>query len=142
MTSTANYPPLHLLLIDNDDKSGNRLHRKLNRIQWTTEWVKSLMHTKSKLSSDCYDVALINNDIPGGIDVLNQIRQQDKNIPVMVLSSAQSSRERTEYINCGADDCLTKPYSHDELLARVNALYRRKALAADGPNATWKAARY
>ena len=59
-----------------------------------------------------------------GFAVCRQIRQQST-VPILVLSGRQADQDKVRALDLGADDYLTKPFSRDELLARVRALLRR-----------------
>src|SRR5262249_52384908 len=65
--------------------------------------------------------------IPGlsGPELCNRIREAAPAVPIIVLSSAASERDKVAALDLGADDYLTKPFSLDELLARIRAVLRR-----------------
>src|SRR5438874_1152467 len=63
-----------------------------------------------------------------GFAVAQEIRQQS-NVPILVLSGRQSDQDKVRALDLGVDDYLTKPFSRDELLARVRALLRRSRQA-------------
>ena len=65
-----------------------------------------------------------------GIEVLRRLRAQDCRIPVLLLTAKSQIGDRVEGLDAGADDYLIKPFAFGELLARVNALARRPAMAA------------
>ncbi len=57
--------------------------------------------------------------------LLRSVRKAGLNIPVIVVSALGQVNKKIEILNMGADDYLTKPFDPDELIARINALYRR-----------------
>jgi DNA-binding response OmpR family regulator len=67
-----------------------------------------------------------------GITVLHWIRQRLAALPVLVLTARDGVDDRVQGLNAGADDYLTKPFSMDELLARLAAMLRRSRLPAFG----------
>ncbi len=73
-----------------------------------------------------YDLILLDLILPGmgGIDVCTQIRQQG-DVPIIVLSAREDEELKVRALDAGADDYVTKPFSHKELLARVRAVMRR-----------------
>jgi two-component system, OmpR family, response regulator len=79
-----------------------------------------------------YDAILLDLMLPGidGWTILRQLRTRKKT-PVLVLTARDAVQDRVQGLNLGADDYLTKPFSLDELVARVRALIRR---AADQPS--------
>ena len=72
------------------------------------------------------DLVLLDLILPGlgGIDVCTQIRQQS-DVPLIVLSAREDEELKVRALDAGADDYVTKPFSHEELLARVRAVMRR-----------------
>ena len=74
-----------------------------------------------------YDVILLDNMLPekSGVTVCTEIRRTGRTAPILVLSVMNDSWRKVELLNAGADDYLVKPYSFDELMARVRALLRR-----------------
>lgn len=75
---------------------------------------------------DQYDLVILDLILPGmsGIDVCAQIRQQS-DVPIVVLSARGDEDLKVRALDSGADDYVTKPFSHEELLARVRAVMRR-----------------
>ena len=64
-----------------------------------------------------------------GLSVLKALRAAQIETPVLILSALASVGDRIEGLECGSDDYLVKPFSFAELLARVNALLRRREVA-------------
>jgi two-component system OmpR family response regulator len=76
---------------------------------------------------DRYDLLVLDLNLPklDGIELIDRIRPANPRLPVLVLTARNSVEERVAAFQTGADDCLTKPFSLLELLARVQALLRR-----------------
>ena len=74
-----------------------------------------------------YDLAIIDLGLPkiDGIEVIKQLREQDKNFPIIILTARDQWQEKVLGLDSGADDYLTKPFEMDELSARIKALLRR-----------------
>jgi len=74
-----------------------------------------------------YDAIILDLMLPGlsGSEVLRRLRQQGGNAAVLVLTARDSTKEKVENFEAGADDYLTKPFAFAELLVRVKALLRR-----------------
>lgn len=75
-----------------------------------------------------YDVIVLDLMLPGvdGLTLLRTLRQEGRDTHVLVLTARDTLDDRVAGLNAGADDYLVKPFSFDELLARVHALVRRK----------------
>lgn len=76
-----------------------------------------------------YDAAIIDIGLPklDGISLITQLREQDVKYPVLVLTARDRWQDKVQGLDAGADDYLTKPFQHEELNARINALIRRSA---------------
>jgi DNA-binding response OmpR family regulator len=74
-----------------------------------------------------YDLILLDNMLPKamGLEVCRHIRSIGKSVPIMMLSVKGDPASKAELLNAGADDYLSKPFSYEELLARIQALLRR-----------------
>lgn len=74
-----------------------------------------------------YDAAIIDVGLPviDGISVIRQLREQNIDFPILVLTARDSWQDKVAGLDAGADDYLTKPFQAEELLARLNALIRR-----------------
>ncbi len=70
-----------------------------------------------------YDLIVLDRN---GLPVVKKFRRQGFDTPVIVITDRGTSRDRAEGLDLGADDYLIKPFSRDELLARLRALIRRK----------------
>jgi two-component system response regulator PhoP len=76
-----------------------------------------------------YDAAVIDLGLPklDGIDLIGELRRENRDFPVLVLTARGNWQDKVEGLEAGADDYLTKPFQIEELLARLNALIRRAA---------------
>ena len=74
-----------------------------------------------------YDLIILDNILPKkiGLQVCEEIRKAGKSVPIIVLSVKSDTTSKVGLLNAGADDYLNKPFSFEELLARVRALLRR-----------------
>jgi len=73
------------------------------------------------------DAAIIDIGLPGisGIEIIQRLREQGHNLPVLILTARSRWQEKVEGLEAGADDYLVKPFQMEELLARLKALLRR-----------------
>ena len=79
------------------------------------------------LNAGLYDLAILDIMMPGlnGLQVLEQIRQANNPVPVLLLTARSQISDKVDGLRLGADDYLTKPFAMEELLARMEALLRR-----------------
>jgi DNA-binding response OmpR family regulator len=84
------------------------------------------------LDTEC-DLLVLDLNLPkmDGLTVLGRLRPSKPNLPVLVLTARSRVEDRVQALDCGADDCLTKPFSFAEVSARVRTLVRRGRPALD-----------
>lgn len=78
-------------------------------------------------AAEDYDVIILDRMLPGkdGIAFCKELRKEKKNTPVLMLTARGEVKDRVTGLDAGADDYLIKPFSFEELLARIRALTRR-----------------
>lgn len=78
--------------------------------------------------SGIYDIVILDLMLPkmNGYEVLRRLRQEDCQVPIMVLSAKSELEDKVDALDFGADDYLTKPFEMKELLARVRAITKRR----------------
>jgi DNA-binding response OmpR family regulator len=84
---------------------------------------------------DCRpDVIVLDIMLPGwsGLDILQELRAKAEDVPVLILSAREKTRDKIQGLDLGADDYVTKPFELPELLARVEALLRRRRMERRG----------
>ncbi|WP_163327675.1 response regulator transcription factor [Desulfurobacterium thermolithotrophum] len=76
-----------------------------------------------------YDVIILDVMLPklDGMELLLRLREEGVKTPILMLTAKDSVEDKVKGLDSGADDYLTKPFSYDELLARIRALLRRKS---------------
>lgn len=75
-----------------------------------------------------YDLVILDRMLPGsidGVELCRQVRAEGRHVPILMLTARGTIGDKVEGLNSGADDYLVKPFSFDELTARVKALLRR-----------------
>jgi DNA-binding response OmpR family regulator len=83
-----------------------------------------------KSSAGSWDLIILDLRLPGidGLEICRRLRQKSEYVPILMLTSKSSELDRVVGLEIGADDFVTKPFSVLELMARVNAILRRKDL--------------
>ena len=109
-----------------------RLAEALGQIMKEGKYSVDVVHD-GETGYDCamsgiYDVIVLDVMLPklSGFDVVRQMRQNKNQTPVILLTAKDEINDKVTGLDCGADDYLTKPFSPDELLARIRALSRRQ----------------
>lgn len=89
--------------------------------------------TLKMLEKIVFDVLLLDWRMPklSGLEVCKRIRQSGNNIPIILLTALNDISNKVEALNTGADDYITKPFSFEEVLARINAVMRRFRLTTN-----------
>lgn len=74
-----------------------------------------------------YDLVILDLNLPGmdGMDILKKVREQNKEVKLLILSARASISDKVQGLDCGANDYLTKPFAFEELEARIRNLLRR-----------------
>jgi DNA-binding response OmpR family regulator len=118
---------MRLLLIEDDTDISAFLKRSLEQEYFAVDVAEDGEKGSYLARLNDYDVIVLDNVLPikDGIEVCREIRAGGKSTPILVLSVKSETTRKVELLNAGADDYLTKPFSFEELLARIRALLRR-----------------
>lgn len=121
---------MNILIIEDDTQIASYLQKGLVEESFTVEVACNGIEGLACLRNKTYDVIVLDWMLPNlsGIDICTIARKNNINTPILMLSAKSSIQDKIEGLNCGADDYLPKPFSFDELIARINALLRRKRL--------------
>jgi len=121
---------MKVLIIEDDEAILNMLKRGLEDEDFVVDVATNGDDGEYMAKLNHYDVIILDWMLPNkeGIEVLKAIREEGVFTPVLMLTAKDSTDNKVEGLNSGADDYLAKPFSFDELLARLHAIYRRSAL--------------
>ncbi len=121
---------MKILVVEDDRTVGQYVKRGLEEQQYIADWVIDGVEALRVASTVPYDLIILDLRLPGmtGIEVLRTLRDRGVTIPVLVLTAQDSVEFKVDALRAGADDYVTKPFSFEELLARVEALSRRPKL--------------
>jgi DNA-binding response OmpR family regulator len=120
---------MRLLLIEDDPMIGDSIAEGLRSERYAVDWVRDGHGALLALSDDIYDLVLLDLGLPrrSGLDVLRRYRKDGGAARVLIITARDSTAERVEGLDSGADDYLVKPFDLEELFARVRALLRRQS---------------
>ncbi len=120
---------MKVLIVEDDPLLSSGLLVALRRASYTVEHVDDGPAAIEALAHTQFDVVVLDLGLPtlDGTEVLKALRNSENPIPVLVLSARDSTRDRVQGLDLGADDYLVKPFELDELLARLRVLLRRRS---------------
>lgn len=129
MNQTATYldrSDTHLLVIDDDDRIRDLLSRYLGRAGYRVSSASDASEARAKMISLEYDLLIIDVMMPGedGVSLMESLREH-RVVPIILLTALGDPAHRIRGLKAGADDYLAKPFEPEELLLRIDAIFRR-----------------
>jgi len=120
---------MRLLLIEDDREAARFVLKGLRESGHTVEHAADGREGLFRATEGEYDVIITDRMLPhlDGLAIVQLLRQQGLDTPVLVLSALGTVDDRVRGLKAGGDDYLTKPFAFSELLARVEALQRRRS---------------
>lgn len=127
-----------LLLVEDDATLRQALAFNLTREGYEVATAATGERALEAARSDRLDLIILDLMLPGmsGIEVLRVLRREGVTTPVIILSAKGDEIDRVVGLKVGADDYVAKPFSRPELLARIEAVLRRRRREADAQQAT------
>lgn len=118
---------MRLLIVEDDIKIAALIEKGMREAGFEVEVCHDGNSGLAQGLTGRYDAAVIDIMLPGldGLQVIEQLREQRVSTPVLILSARQSVDDRIRGLQRGGDDYMVKPFSFNELLARIQALIRR-----------------
>ena len=119
--------------MEDQRKLGLLLKQGLADAGYTVGYANTCANARDELCNSSYDAIVLDLGLPDGdgLDLLHQWRKSGFNEPVIILSARDTVQDRIKGLDFGADDYLPKPFSLQELLARLRSLLRRQANVKD-----------
>jgi two-component system copper resistance phosphate regulon response regulator CusR len=129
---------MRILIVEDEREISKFLKAGLEAEHYAVDWAEDgdkgsvLAHTNE------YDLAIFDFRLPkkDGLTLCKELRKHGKKFPILMLSVETSTTSKIDALNSGADDYLTKPFSFEELLARMRALLRRQKDVLNEPTIT------
>ncbi len=127
---------MKILLVEDNVKLSKSIKQGLEQEGFAVDCLFDglLAESRLKMSSDEYDVVILDRMLPGkdGVLVCRSVRDSGVTVPIIMLTALDTTGDKVEGLDSGADDYLAKPFEFSELVARLHALLRRpKNLAPD-----------
>ncbi|HXQ16924.1 MAG TPA: response regulator transcription factor [Caulobacteraceae bacterium] len=121
---------MKVLIVEDEMRLGQFLRQGLSEHAHTANWVQTCRGANDALVETKYDLIVLDLSLPDGdgIELVREWRASGFNEPVLILSARDSLEDRIKGLDVGADDYLPKPFSLEELLARMRALLRRQSV--------------
>lgn len=125
---------MRVLVVEDERRLADLLARGLREAGHTADVRLSGSDGLLAAGTASYDAVVLDVMLPGldGVAVCRALRKSGNAVPVLMLTARGDVADRIAGLDAGADDYLPKPFSFDELLARLRALHRRAANAAEG----------
>jgi two-component system copper resistance phosphate regulon response regulator CusR/two-component system response regulator QseB len=119
-----------ILIVEDQKRLGLFLKKGLSERAYTASWVQSCHEARDALCESSYDAIILDLTLPDGdgLELLQEWRKGGFNEPVLILSARDAVQDRIRGLDLGADDYLAKPFSFEELIARVRSLMRRQSV--------------
>jgi DNA-binding response OmpR family regulator len=120
---------MRILVVEDERKIATFIQSGLKECAFTVDIVHRGDAALEIIEENHFDAVVLDIMLPGrdGLSVLRTLRQQSNAVPVIVLTARGAISEKVEGLDLGADDYVAKPFSIDELAARLRALLRRKS---------------
>ena len=126
---------MRILVVEDDPMIGKTLQQALQQDGYAVDWVTDGRAAQEALATgaDAYAMVLLDLGLPrkSGIELLRELRREGNRVRVLVVTARDAVADRVAGLDAGADDYLTKPFSLDELTARMRALLRRDVVRED-----------
>lgn len=122
---------MRILLVEDDRKIASFIVKGLKQAGYAVDHAADGREGLHLALTEPYDAAIIDLMLPklDGLSLIEEVRRNKINVPMIILSAKRAVDDRVKGLQTGSDDYLVKPFSFSELLARIQALFRR----ASGP---------
>ena len=116
-----------ILLVEDEKKIAETLRKGLSEQHYEVDVAYDGAAGKKLFDANAYDLAILDINLPlmNGYDLARHIRQYNENILVIMLTAMNTTEDKIEGFEAGADDYIVKPFDFQELLVRIRALLKR-----------------
>lgn len=130
-------PKATILLVEDDANLGFVLQDTLKRKGYTVHLCRDGKEGLKYFNANVYDLCVLDVMLPqkDGFSLAEDIRLTNQQVPIVFLTAKSQTDDRIAGFKAGGDDYLTKPFNHEELLLRIEAILRRTQGRTDDPRA-------
>ena len=124
---------MNILMIEDNRSTAETLKQALNEEGFRVVWLEDGLDGLKQAKLGDFDLVLLDFNLPkmDGVNVLRQLREVRSDVPVIMVTARASIEDRVSGLDAGADDYLVKPFSFEELQARIRAVMRRPGARTD-----------
>ena len=124
---------MRVLLVEDDAMIGRSLDKALSGAGMAVDWVQTNDDCRVASRDIDYNLLLLDLGLPdgSGLEALRALRKANVDVPVIIITARDDVRTRVAGLDSGADDYVVKPFSFEELNARIRAVLRRHKGRAD-----------
>lgn len=124
---------MHLLIVEDEETLASALKKGLEMKGFAVDWMADpeKAQTRIMLYRNDYDLIIMDLMMPGldGATITRNVRKEGVATPIIILTGRGETDYKVDLLNSGADDYIVKPFSFEELLARINTILRRPTTA-------------
>lgn len=124
---------MKILIVEDEKALCQTIGKSLKKSGFEVDFCYSGDQASQWTQSEDYDLIILDLNLPGkgGMEILRDLREDDKETKVLILSARSGISDKVEGLDAGANDYLSKPFHLDELEARVRSLTRRRFIQQD-----------
>jgi DNA-binding response OmpR family regulator len=120
---------MHLLIVEDEERLAKALKKGLEARGYAVDWLADSDKALNRilLYRNEYDLIILDLMLPGldGAAITTAVRKENVSTPIIILTARNETEHKVDLLNKGADDYIVKPFSFEELLARINSVLRR-----------------
>lgn len=122
---------LRICLVEDEQKVASFIRNGLEEHNYLVDYAKDANRAIELMKQQYYDLMILDVMLPdlSGIELCSKIRETNHSLPILMLTALGTVNDKVSGLKSGADDYLVKPFHFEELLARIEALIRRKEQA-------------
>lgn len=122
---------MRILVVEDEHRIANSIKKGLEQENYAVDVAYNGDDGYDLASTEDYDAIILDLMLPGtkGLEITRNLREEKIHAPILILTAKGQIQDKVKGLDSGADDYLTKPFSFEELLARIRALIRRPKTA-------------